>query len=640
MNKIKNIGLLLLMLFVVASFAVQPTPATNGNPRPVILPAPRGDQGLFAWLQGSMIPVIFGMKDANFSSGNVLYTEFTTHNVYSQSLARIVQNTSLNLDLTTFKSDLSAYIATHPKIGPVANDLLVNLSKQIGSNNQLDKTSFTMIMPQKSDNVTSHFVVVLYDPDKSVINAINDIRNNVTLTSQPFDGDEILTTVQLDRTVQSIYGQFATRNDARYNNGTMATAFIELGQFMNNHPYIARQIVQGISSISGTTNDTTFQSIRQFVTSSSSLNKTLTSASAVRNVNLGFTVSQLQIHNLDLAKRLNGNVYIKNFNATLVENHALGVTLYNDTNGNGIMDLAMKTVTSNRPGLNETVLPSGSEEAMYRVDFSNAQSTTYNPAKTATINGNQELSFGINSQNVNVLLNPVQQNQDNSFFEDNSSTITQSISQFGLNFHFMPNVTAGTAQVKFDYNMGTWSNVTTSNGIDLNGLSLNQMFLTSISDFSGSHRTMAINNNNSPVNNNGTAARAGKFVINAGQSPIAQISLDSNPYIYDGTTNETAYGLTLPLLFASYLFGRISTNGQIVNTVIGTANRANYIYSLSYPVWNGNRISNDPTFSMVVTSANTSSGASSTTTKGLPGFELVGFAVLPVLYFIKKRKQA
>ena len=43
------------------------------------------------------------------------------------------------------------------------------------------------------------------------------------------------------------------------------------------------------------------------------------------------------------------------------------------------MDLQMKKIESDRPGLNQTVLPSGSEEALYRVDFRNAESHSYIP---------------------------------------------------------------------------------------------------------------------------------------------------------------------------------------------------------------------------------------------------------------------
>ena len=633
MNKIvRYTGLLLFVLLMIGPMAFQPTLEASVPVRQINLVAPRSDQSLFGWLQGAMIPVIFGMKSGNFSAGNVLYAEFTTHNYYPQFVGKIVQNSSLTVDLTNLKANLTNYLNKNPMIGLEAKLVLSNLLYQIGSNSQLNINKYTLIDPLEMANVTSHFVVILYDPDKSVINALTSIRENKTLTTQPFDGDEILTTVRMDKTVENIYGSYASKNVLRYGDGQYATAFSEFGSYMNDHPYIAGQIMQGLNM----ENDTTLATIRQFVDANSSYNTIISSTKPVRNVNIGFEVSQLQINQLTLGKKLNGNVYLKNFNATLVDNKALGMTIFNDTNGNGIMDLTMKTLNSDKPGLNGTILPSGSSEAMYRVDFKGAQNTTFNPVAESSVNGIDELSFGFNSQNVNVVLNPGNQNLDNSLFH-NTSKMNQTISNFGINFHFMPNTTAGTVNVKFDYNLGDWSNKTM-----LQGLSLNQMFITGITDFSGRHRIMTMNDhNNQNINTDGSASVASRFVIKAGQSPIAYTSLDSAPYYINGTVSETAYGQTLPLLFARYLFGSITTNGEVINTIGGSATSARYLYSLSYPVWGGNTLTHDPTFSIVVTSANSSSSNSgNTVTKGLPGFELVSLMVLPVIYLIKKRKQA
>ena len=56
----------LFMALMMGSFISQPSQAASSGMRPVQLVAPKGDVPLFGWLKNSMIPIIYGMKDANF----------------------------------------------------------------------------------------------------------------------------------------------------------------------------------------------------------------------------------------------------------------------------------------------------------------------------------------------------------------------------------------------------------------------------------------------------------------------------------------------------------------------------------------------------------------------------------------------
>jgi hypothetical protein len=321
---------------------------------------------------------------------------------------------------------------------------------------------------------------------------------------------------------------------------------------------------------------------------------------------------------------------LNNFDVTLVEHNALGITIYNDTNANGIMDLAMRTLASDRPGLNGTVIPSGSDEALYRVDFKGAQSSKYVPvSKTSDKN---ELTFSFSAQNLNVQLNPVSRNLDEALFS-NISDLHQTISEFGYTFHFLPNETSNKIDIKYDYNLGDWSNKTM-----LEGLSLNQMILTGISDLSGKQRVMKIDSNTrDDINASDKATSAKKFQVKAGQSPIAEIDLDQIPYTVGGTTEEFALGQTLPLLFADFLFGKISAHGDVIKTIGGKASSTKYLYSISYPVFGGESISHDPTFSMVAGSS-TSTETNGSNKTGVFGFEIISILALPMIIALKKKK--
>lgn len=614
----------LFLALMLGSVAGTPSQAINVGPRPVSLTGPSTNVPLYDWLRSSMLSIIYGMNDANFTSGDVLYSEFSTHNNGSQMMPLRYQNDSVSFDISSFKTNLDNYLANHPG----SPQPLYNLTNEIGSNTSLQVTKNTLLAPTKNVDQLSHFVIFLYDPDKSVINAMNDIRANNSVTSQPFTGDEVITSVRMDRTVESIWGHFANFNTFQYSNGMPAIAFRQFGQFLNEHPFYAHQLISTLNA-----NDL-MQGIRNFATPA--YDKIIPQNNPIRSVNLGFTVSQLQIDNLTFAKRLNGGLYIKDFGATLVENNALGVTVFNDTNSNGIMDMAMKTINSDRPGFNGTVLPTGSSEAMYRVDFLHAQSHTYTPVSKTS--GQDELTFAFDAQNVAVHLNPVNQNQDSALVSPDSA-INESIDSFGYKFHFTTNSTSKAVNVKFDYNLGTWSNQTA-----LAGLSLNQMFLTGVKDFSAHQRVMKLDNNNQDVNDSAQSGTARRFAIKAGQAQVASIDLDQIPYTLNGNTQKQAYGQTLPLLYTQFLFGSLTVNNNVIRTLGGDVSSQRYLYSLSYPVFNGQSISHDPTFSMVSASSSTSSssgstsGSSSTTVSGAPGFELLSVLAVPIIIVLRKRK--
>ena len=394
-----------------SSSAIQEAQALTPRPQPISIAGPNGGLPLFDWIKGAMIPVIYGMNNANFTDGTVLYTNFTTNNQYVQLLPKVVQNNSLSLDLTNFKSNLNSFLTSHPLFlnnYPNVKQMLINLQTEIGSSTILDLNRYSSLIPYKTVDQLSHFVIILYDPDKSVINAIDTIRSNGTLTTQPFSGDEVLTSVQMGRTIDSISGNFYSKNTFSYGNGTLANAFVKFGLFLNdpNHPIITRELINGLNI------SPDLLAIRNFVSASpltsstpalSIINNTISTLHAIKYINLGFTVSQMQINNLTFARK-NNNVVLQNFNVTLVENNALGITLFNDTNNNGIMDLSMNTVTSTNQNLNGTLLPGSSNEAVYRVDFRNATCNNQCITPLTKTSGKNELTFSFDDQNVNVNL--------------------------------------------------------------------------------------------------------------------------------------------------------------------------------------------------------------------------------------------
>jgi hypothetical protein len=615
--------MLILSVMVFSNIAtVQSSPQIQEMPRPISMDGPRGDIPLFQWLKNGFVSILFGMSNANFSSGDVLFSEFTTNDQFTRTLNPYFSNASRTLNLTNFKLRLNDFLAS-PTVdlpGSVMT-FLNNLNTEMGNNTELTVSKFTKFAPTKTIDQKSRFVVILWDPDKSVINTINEIQNDQIPSSQPFTGDEVLTSVRMDRIIDKVYGRFIENVMFEYGNGTIAKKMAQFGNLLNEFPILGKKIVKAL-------NLTDMRSLRNFAGSIDGIDTTLSLNQAKKNVNLGFTVSQLQINNLTLRK-MGNEVRIQDFAATLVEHNALGLTIFNDTNKNGIMDLEMRTVDSDRPGLNQTVVPAGSEEALFRVDFKSAASSEYVPlSKTAD---KDELTFSFTANDITVNLNPVTRNLDETLFSG-STDLTQTINEFGYKFRFSPNATASKAEVKFDFLLGEWSNKTM-----LAGLSLNKMVVTGISDFSGRQRVMKMNpGDESSLDPDQTSRKARKFQITAGQAPLAEVELDQKPYLVAGTTEEIANGQTLPLLFVNLLFGRITSQGDVLRTIGGSVTSSRYLYSLSYPVFGGESIEHDPTFSII---SGASEGGDLDSPDGASGFEFLTLLAIPsVLLYRKKNK--
>lgn len=585
-----------------------------------------------------MIPVLFGMQSAGFSTEDVLYTEFTTEDSFSRSLLPVLQNVSYTLNLTSFKTNLDEYLSSNPDIGPRALAVLETVQSELEDQSSVDINRWIWIRPKKDVTIKNHFVITLWDNDTSVIDAIDKIRNNETLTDQPFTGDEIFTTVKMSRTSEQIYGTYNERSLWSYATDAPAIGLQAFVRYLYNHPAIAQVLVEELDM------EEDFGRLQYALGEARDM--ILTKAQARENTHIAFSVSQMQVNELNLGLNNNGQVVTRDIGVTLVEHQSMGLTVFNDSNANGMMDLGMRTIQSDRPGLNGTVLPTRSNESLYRVDFVGASESTYTPvAKTTSVD---ELTFAFEATDVNVKLNPIYQNRDVTVFSDDYVVGgEQTIEEFGFTFRFQPNHTSGSADVKFDYTLGQWSNLTV-----LEGLSLNHMIVTGVKDFSGQNRVMRVetNNTNDEFNPEATAERSRSLKIRVGQSPLADVDLDAIPYLWDGTDEVDAVGQTLPLMFVNLLFGQTTTEADIMRTVGGEATSAKYLYSVSYPKFSGKSIEHDPTYSMVagVSGDTSNTDPSDTETSGsvdetsaIPGYELVSLVLglFTTIVLVQRRRR-
>ncbi|MHA2366013.1 MAG: hypothetical protein ACXAC7_18790, partial [Candidatus Hodarchaeales archaeon] len=515
------IGFVFTQGFIVASAQM------NVGPRSVRMVPPRANEPIVNYLRNGLIPIIFGMKDANFSSGDVLYTEFTIEDSYKRPIPIERFNSTTTFDVTSFKAKLNDFLTANAS-HPLANTtLLQNVQNELANIDSIDINRYQYVNAMKKVNLKTHFVVILWDNDTSVIDAIEQIQSNESLSKQPFSGDEVFTIVQMKKETENVFGTFTESTQWKYENGSNVRSFRYLIELLSKDPVRARNFVQTLEL------EEEIDLLRSFI-GFNNANVVFTENQARKNTHLGFSVSQLQIKDLDLVRKPNGNMGVSKLNYVYVEHQSLGWTIFNDTNANGIMDLGMKTISSNRPGLNGTVIPTRSNESLYRVDFQDAETSVYSPV-TKT---DSDLTFSLSASNVNVQLNPIMSDRDSTLFTDSYSVGgPQTIDSTGFVFHYYPNATSGRAVIKFDYEIGNWSNQSL-----LEGLSLNHMFVTTIRNFDATNKVLKLQANETDLDNEADARHTRKLRFQVGQSPIADVELDEIPYEWAGTEEIDALG--------------------------------------------------------------------------------------------------
>lgn len=622
MKKIIGIFSIFLISLIVAQ-GVAAAPIQDRGPRPVDLISPRANRPLVDFIRNGLVSMIFGMEDAGFPDGDVLLAEFTTQDDLLRLVPPSISNRSTSFNVIEFKNKLDDFLASNDTNDLANTTFLQNLKTELENVSTVEISHFKQTFTSKRVNTKARFVVMLWDNDKSVINAINQIQNNESLSEQPFTGDEILNVVQLTKTTEKFFGSFREATSWTYDDGSSAVLFKRLINMLGQNPDHARRLIHALNL------NEEVHTLRSFIGfEDSELN--FTEAQARLNTRLGFSTSQLQIKTLELTRAQNNNIRISKLEYIYVEHQSMGLTIFNDTNNNNIMDMGMKTIQSRHDGLNGTVIPTNSDEALYRVDFQGAGDSVYTPVSYT----GSDLTFGLSMSDVHVNLNPVDRDRDSTIFSDDYAVGgEQTIDNAGFIFHFYPNETSGKAIIKFDYELGEWSDKTV-----LDGLSLNHMMVTSIQNFEATSKTLHLQTNETDVETDGDAKHSRKMLFQAGQAPIADVELDNIPYEWAGTSDETAYGQTLPLLYGEFMFGSITQEAEILHALRAQGSTSTYLYSVSYPKFSGESIVHDPTYSMLKAVTEDGSDISSST-DAIPGFEFVVLLVIPGIVILRKTKK-
>ncbi len=610
MNKIKKplIGSLIAFTLVNMIFLQGTVVSGTVISGPINVLRPQGTlEGQF---RNNMLWLIRNMNSANFTPDNVYYGIYDSTGNYNYPVNR-ADKRNISLDLTILTDLLNTTIKnieSNPFIENETKDYLKNLYSELEIHQTLK-----IYHEVNSDLqiVSSHdrkAITIFYDNDRSVLDALNKIKNNETLSSQPFSGDEILTNVFLSLIKDEILGTYQVTNQWSYEDDSNANL---LKDFINR---VMKNRIQ-------------VRELRFFY-KIPAFNIMCTLALDNINANTGlnpkifkhgtFSVSQLRIDKLDLIKMGSG-IIIDDYEYKYMEHHLLGSLIYNDTNENGYMDIGVKNTSI---GGYDITYPTIGDEAKYRFDIEDIATRIY----YKPVSNNNVLEFGSKFEDVQGYLQPITRNRDISLFNVTTDSL-HSINEVSTMFHFEVDNTLGSIALKFDYTIGNWDNAA-----ELEGLAFNQLMVSTIVDAKKQKTYHWRNeNNNELLENFENASHISQFKFADDLHTFGEIRLDDIPYTWDNSEEVNAVGQLIPMSLIDITYGHISSDADMIRAMRGSVDRKTFIYSVSYPKWEGKSIVHDPTFTVI-------GGEGSETDTGgvIPGFEFTSVILsIPVVALIE-----
>lgn len=619
MKSAKKSLIAIVFAISIISLTVIPSSTVSGQDIVTQMPVVRPEGIYMNQIHGNFLGLIRGMQSANFTPDNVYYGVYNSLGTYSYSITGIRErNISVDIrGLTYLLNNSLVKIEADPSISNDAKDYLNALLAEIKNHN-----STTIYHKVDADLTISSLhdkkaVTIFYDQDRSVLDTFDMIKNNESITSQPFTGDEVFTNVFMSLVSDKVSGKYEMWNEWKYEDGSDGTMLKRFIERIASHKWLSRELrflfdLRSVN-IMQTMVGPTYHSF-------------LASALAPKVLQRGtFSVSQLRIDNLTLNK-IGTALRVQEFDYTYLEHHLLGTLVYNDTNDNGMMDIGVKTIPV---GLSEYVsYPTIGDEALYRFDMKSIGSRTYNrPVTTEDV-----LEFGSEFTNVQGNLEPLGKNQDYSLFNETLDG-SHTIDEVSTLFHFSVDNEEGSVALKFDYLIGDWDSAE-----KLEGLGLNQLMASTVVD-SKMQRIIRWRNENSTELDEGfeNSSRISKFRFAHTTTDFGEIRLDDIPYLWDQTEMVNATGQLIPMNLINVAYGCISSEADMIRSMRGATSRKTFLYSVSYPKWGGKEILHDPAYVVV---SGTASEGEIPTEGNIPGFEIISaLLALPLVTLAIRRKR-
>lgn len=608
-------SLLVISIFIGITISSASGVSDDANISPIRIVRPDGP--IMQILHNGFLQMIRDMESANFTPDNVYYGLYDNVGSYEYPIVgNNERNITVNLNELKFLVNKTIN-RLQQDLSPENPDLvyLNSLKAELEQHTQISlyhKVEANLNVKSSHDRKA---VTILYDKDRSVIEAMNTIKENGSVNTQPFTGDEVFTNVIMNLVKDEITGTYKEWNQWKYEDGSNSTQLMDFVKRLSRN----RWMVNALNTI---------YMNREMNIMLTMIGPDHVYENSARTVERGrFSVSQLKINKLDLIN-VEQKLLISDYDYIYLEHHLLGNLVYNDTNGNGYMDIGVKSATI---GAYDLVYPTIGNEAMFRFDMESIETRSYQRPQTT----NDLLEFGSTFTDVEGYLNPIEKNEDNALFNVSTDSL-HTIDEVSTLFHFGVNNTDGSVNLKFDYVLGTWDN-----SDELEGLSFNQLMASTVVASKLTRKIQWRHENGTEMDNSPeNSSKMSRFRIGESENQVGEVNLDEIPYLWNNTEDVFAIGQLIPLNLIDVTYGKISSEGDMIRSLARNTKGKTYLYSISYPKWSGESIVHDPTYSVM---SGTSGDTSNTQSGVIPGFEFgVTIFAIPLICLIgiyrRKRK--
>ncbi len=529
--------------------------------------------------------------------------------VFEGRLYRLIWHLSLEVRLNLFAICRAFEVDDPVALVDIILPVLTTLEAELNGHTSLTITRHDLIDLDVTSTIDDHAVVIFWDHDGSVVNVLDDLKNNETTGSQPFSGDEVLHITYMTDESRTISGSIEIENTWEYEDESSAHTLYDYLKLLFNE----RTAGLGLGNIP----------VHRFTYFLGPRSEVYDGTYVEREARFG--IAQLRINELMLRRTPQGHLYVSSSDFDFIEHHSLGNIIYNDTNGDGHLTLKMEKSPEG------VAYQANGSEALYRFRVVDFGDKTYQAPNTA----DNELNFGFDFSNVEGRLFPVDIDEDRSGFNSSYAPIAEKIDQLAGLFHFTVDPMTGESHLKFDYILGNWNDTEPLEGLSFAHL-MGSNFIKRSTERSVDE---VVSDDDQEVDDSTIETkRISRFRYRYGGRLVADIRLDDIPYEWNGT-QQNAIGMLIPLRFAEMSFGRSSSNGAIITNMRGQVERRTYLYAISYPKWDGLAISHDPDY-MVTSGVITSPSSSSEDSGKIAGFELgLGLIGMVVLITMRKRKE-
>ncbi len=430
----------------------------------------------------------------------------------------------------------------------------------------LNRTIATNLLLERQ--LYARSVIILWDPDGSAKKALIQLQNGKIPEKQPFSGDEVITQIQIGFFQESISGIVSLNNTWSYKNNDNASAVQDFINWALKDPRVTRLL-----AIRGTPT-TKFH----FFLGPASIE--VTGSTTREQPTIDFL--QMRLESVTLERKDNVT-HFKTFKTTVQETHLTGVFVWNDTNDNNKVEQWIAYNERERPFIGPY------SEITQRFDFKQVGTVEFEPI----VIDDEGISFSMSLVSVEGVINSVGEPTNLVALNQQTPGINEYVEYFNTSFQFVPDANTGEATLKLANAIGTWNN---TNILENCGLSL--VYTTSYNSYQLGHKINLGSYYFDPDSLQSHVVPRINYQ-DLDDREIGSIDLTSDLYTYNDSENYNVLGTIIPLEYVRIVLSQTEQAGRFLKIAKESpVGRNTVLFAITYPIWEGQKIFHDPTFSV------------------------------------------